>query len=228
MFTISHYHLHELAAAILVMVPRIRERFSDRPALVERADTLFSTANAVHAAYGGVDTRAATAAVALRDQRRDDEVRALDRLLSAHALSSVFAATAEAAGRLHRELFGDGLDFLKSNYHVESVRVRELIAILEREADVVARLGLTPHVGALREAQAAFDAELDARGELRAARPDLVADARRPLHRALRATLLLLEELGQTPDVAYVLEPLKSLTRRPAGDAPAPAPTPAT
>lgn len=227
MFSISHYHLHELASALLTMVPRIRERFSDRPALVERADTLFSAANAVHAAYGGVDTRAATAAVAFRDQRRDDEVRALDRLLSAHILSSVFAATAEAAGRLHRDLFGDGLDFLKSNYHVESVRVHELLALLEREADLVARLGLTAHVGALREAQAAFEAELDTRGELRAARPELVAEARRPLHRALRATLLLLEELGPTPDVAYVLEPLKTLPRRPAGDAPAPAPTPA-
>ncbi len=228
MFFVSHYNLYEVAAATLILVARLRERHAGDPAMLARADVLERNARAVLSAFEGVDTRPATEAVAACDAARDNDVRALDRLLSLHMLSAVHAATAGTAAELHRQLFGDGLDFLKASFNIESARIGELLGVLDAQPEAVERLGLAPYVAQLRASQARFEAELDARGALRAERPEQIAALRRPLHRALRATLLMLEEQGNTPDVKYVLEPLTRLVRTGQPAIPATPATPAT
>ncbi len=228
MFFVSQYNLYEVAVSALAVVARIRERFADDPVMLARADVMEPAAREVLAAFGGVDTRPATEAVVLCDGARDNEVRAIDRLLTLHMLSAVHAATAEAAAQLHKLLFGDGLDFLKASFNLESARIRELLAVLDANPEPVRLLGLVPYVEQLRTSQTKFEAELDARGKQRAGRPEQVASLRRPLHRALRATLLMLEERENTTDVKYVLEPLTRLVRAGSPAAPAAPVTPAT
>ena len=100
--------------------------------------------------------------------------------------------------------------------------------MLDDQPEAVRLVGLAPYVEQLRTSQAQFEAEMDARGALRAGRPQQIASLRRPLHRALRATLLMLEEQGNTTDVKYVLEPLTRLVRTGSPSAPAAPVTPAT
>jgi hypothetical protein len=228
MFFVSQYNLYEVAVAASTVVARIRERFADDPVMLARAGVMEPAALAVLAAFEGVDTRLATEAVSRWDGVRDNDVRAIDRLLSLHRLSAVHAATAGAAEKLYLLLFGDGLDFLKASYNIESARIRELLAVLDANPEPVRLLGLPPYVEQLRASQARFEAEMDARGQLRAGRPEQVTVVRRPLHRALRATLMMFEERENTADVKYALEPLTRLTRD-GGPAAPPAPeTPAT
>jgi len=228
MFFVSHYNLYEVAAATLVVVVRLREQFAGDAAMLARADVMELAARAVLAAFEGVDTRPATEAVAHHDAVRDNDVRAIDRLLSLHMLSAVHAATAGDAARLHKLLFGDGLDFLKASFNIESSRIREVLAMLDDQPEAVRQLGLAPYVEQLSTSQAQFEAAMDARGQLRAERPEQIASLRRPLHRALRTTLLLLEEQGNTPDVKYVLEPLTRLVRTGSPATPTTPVTPAT
>ena len=81
MFFVSHYNLFEVAVAVLAVVPRIREKFASDPVMLDRADVMELTARAVLAAFEGVDTRQVTEAVVRRDAVRDNEIRAIDRLL---------------------------------------------------------------------------------------------------------------------------------------------------
>ena len=221
MFFVSQYNLYEVAVAVLAVVTRIREKFSDDAVMLDRAEVMEPAARAVLAAFEGVDTRQATEDIVHRDVVRDNEIRSIDRLLTLHMLSAVHAATADAAAQMHKLLFGDGLDFLKASFNLESARIRELLAALDAHPEPVRQLGMAPYVAQLRTSQAQFEAEMDTRGALRAGAPEQVASLRRPLHRAVRATLLMFEERENTPDVKYVLEPLTRLVR--AGSPAAPA-----
>ncbi|MBU1410656.1 hypothetical protein KKC22_03970 [Myxococcota bacterium] len=220
-FNLSNHNLLDVAGACLNMAARIRERNPGDAEMLARADRLEATARAVTAAFGGIDTKPATAEIIEKDQRRDDEFRALVRILEVHMLSSLHTATAPAATELYRILTGDGLDFLSGPYALESARLVELLDRLEAKADQLAAVGLTPYVAQVRAAEAAFVAARDARGQLQEGRPELVVSVRSPLSAAIRSVILLLSEPGREEQAAYVLAPLSAL--RPKSQPAAPA-----
>ncbi len=224
-FSFSNYNLLDVAGAALNVAARLRERHPGDPVMLARAERLEATARPVITAYEGVDTRPATADVIEKDNARDDDFRVIEHVLLVHMMSPLHAATAPAAAELHRLLFGEGLDFLNAPFSVESARLVSLFDQLEAKADLITAVGLTPYVARLRASHQAFEAAREQRGELRAAKPDVVGAVRAPLVAAVRATILLLSEPAHAEHAVYVLEPLASLRPKTRPSTPA-APTP--
>jgi len=225
-FAFSNYYLLDIAGAALSVAARIRERYPDDPVMLARADRIEATARPVITAYEGVDTKPATAEIIEKDNVRDDDVRVIEHVLLVHMLSPLHAGTAPAAAELHRIMFGEGLDFLNAPFSVESARLVSLFDQLEAKADLLAAVGLTPYVAQLRASHQAFEAAREQRGELRAAKPEIVGAVRAPLAAAVRAAILQVSEPAHAKHAAYVLEPLASLRPKTRPAAPA-APTPA-
>ncbi len=210
---VSHFNSHKIANAAIEVASRIRHCMGDDPVMMERAQRMEETANAVLAVHEAGDTRPISLEIIDIEDRMEDDFHVITHILEVHMLSPLHEDTADIANDLHRLIAGCDSEQIPVASH-KAIRIPEIIDLLDKNRSQAERIGLWPYVEQLRSSHNLLEAKIRERGQLRSEKPEDIYTVRGPLSSVIRTFFGLLAERETKTDVHYIADPLKPFCQK--------------
>jgi len=217
---ISKLNLREKIMAGMESAHRSKKVWGGDTILAGLADRVVGSGTRAGSAYDEFTTVEHTSGVVAADRTRGRIARGLFAVLEGWSLFEEEPVRQAAAERILQAVYPGTLAFLDAPYYEESLTLEKMLTGLAALAADVEIVGVSPIVAALAAAQAAFVAQVNARSEAVAGRPEKVATAARPFERDLRNLVQYLTTAYEGRDLEHALEPLSRLRRQPEAGTP--------
>ncbi|MBU1411998.1 hypothetical protein KKD52_06330 [Myxococcota bacterium] len=222
----SYYSHRDKVVASQELILRIKEKWSDDPAMMYIVSLLEPVIQRMAEGFGGVDTGPATVAVRNAEEARDNACRAIHYFLKSRLLSAAHSDCWEAAAQLHEVLAPEGLDWILDTFAAQTLRTHQILARFSGMGPQIEKCQARVFVDQMIAAQATFEQKITERGAVVSGKPEILTTVIPDFDRTLRASLMLIEQRPDDAERAYVLEPFTRLQRKAGGSPSGPAPAP--